>query len=105
MGAIHDLTTSYLQRPRTIVLAVVSAPSDFQVQSIGDLMRNPAVAQRMMGVITKPDGVLSNDDSLKMIELACNQDLQLGLGWHVVRNLSHEETDRSPKHKDLRILG
>jgi hypothetical protein len=63
-------------------------------------MRNPEIAQRMMGVITKPDGVLSQDDSLKMIELACNQDLQLGLGWHVVRNLSHEATDRSPKHRD-----
>ena len=100
MGSIHDLTRSYLQKPRTIVLAVVSATSDFQVQSIGDLMRNPEVAQRMMGVITKPDGVLSNDDSLKMIELACNQDLQLGLGWHVVRNLSHEKADLSPKHRD-----
>jgi hypothetical protein len=63
-------------------------------------MRHSEVAQRMMGVITKPDGVLSQDDSLKMIELACNQDLQLGLGWHVVRNLSHEATDRSPKHRD-----
>lgn len=63
VGAIHNLTRSYLQKPRTIVLAVVSATSDFQVQSIGDLMRDPEVAQRMMGVITKPDGVLSNDDS------------------------------------------
>ena len=100
MGAIHELTRSYLQKPRTIVLAVVSAMTDFQVQSIGNLMRSPEVAQRMMGVITKPDRALSQDDSLKMIELACNQDPQLGLGWHVVRNLSHEEGDRSPKHRD-----
>ncbi|GAB7336357.1 hypothetical protein MBLNU13_g09088t2 [Cladosporium sp. NU13] len=51
VGAIHNLTRSYLQKPRTIVLAVVSATSDFQVQSIGDLMRDPEVAQRMMGYL------------------------------------------------------
>ncbi|GAB7336358.1 hypothetical protein MBLNU13_g09088t1 [Cladosporium sp. NU13] len=63
VGAIHNLTRSYLQKPRTIVLAVVSATSDFQVQSIGDLMRDPEVAQRMMGII----------------EFTYNQDLQLEL--------------------------
>jgi hypothetical protein len=54
----------------------------------------------MMGVITRPDGAISKDDSLKMIELAYNKDPQLGLGWHVVRNLTHEEADRSPEHRD-----
>lgn len=78
----------------------MSATSDFQVQSIGDLMRNPKISKRMMGVVTKPDGVLSQDDAIKMIDLACNEDLKLGLGWHVVKNLSHEETDRSPQHRD-----
>jgi hypothetical protein len=63
-------------------------------------MRSPDIAQRMMGVITKPDGALSQDDALKMVDLASNEDLRLGLGWHVVRNLSHEEPDRSPKHRD-----
>lgn len=53
-----------------------------------------------MGVITKPDGALSQDDALKMVDLASNEDLKLGLGWHVVRNLSHEEPDRSPKYRD-----
>lgn len=89
-----------MQRPRTIVLAVVSATSDFQVQSVGDLMRNPEISNRMMGVITKPDGTLSRDDALRMIDLARNEDLKLGLGWHVVRNLSHEETDRSSEYRD-----
>lgn len=82
------------------MLAVVSATSDFQVQSVGDLMQIPEISKRMMGVITKPDGALSQDDALKMIDLARNEDLRLGLGWHVVRNLSHEETDRSPQHRD-----
>ena len=74
--------------------------SDFQVQSIGDLMQSSEIAKRMMGVITKPDRVLSQDDSLEMIALASNQGLQLGLGWHIIKNLSHEEADRSPKHRD-----
>jgi hypothetical protein len=63
-------------------------------------MRSPDIAQRMMSVITKPDGTLSQDDALKMVDLASNEDLRLELGWHVVRNLSHGEQDRSPKHRD-----
>lgn len=84
-GAIYELTRSYLQKPRTIVLAVVSATSDFQVQSVGVLMQSFEIAQRMMGVITKPDGALSQDDALKSIDLARNEELTLGFGWHVVR--------------------
>lgn len=98
--AVAALTRSYLQKPRTIVLAVVNATSDFQVQSIGDFMRTSEIATRMMGVITKPDGVLTHDDRLRMIDLACNQDLELGLGWHAVRNLDHEAADRSPENRD-----
>jgi hypothetical protein len=64
-------------------------------------MRSPKIAQRMMGVITKPDGALSRDDANKMVDLARNEELQLGFGWHVVRNLSHEEEDRTPEHRDL----
>ena len=63
-------------------------------------MRSTEIAQRMVGVITKPDGVLSQDDALKMVDLASNEDLRLGLGWHVVRNLSHEELDRSRRYRD-----
>ena len=64
-------------------------------------MRNPEIAQHMMGVITKPDGVLSQDDALKSIDMARNEELRLGFGWHVVRNLSHEAKDRTPEHWDL----
>jgi hypothetical protein len=74
--------------------------ADFQVQSVGHLMRSPDIAQRMMGVITKPDGALSQDDALKMVDLASNEDLKLGLGWHVVKNLLHTETDRTSKLRD-----
>lgn len=53
-----------------------------------------------MGVITKLDGALSQDDAQKMVDLAGNEELSLGLGWHVVRNLSHEQVDRSPASRD-----
>jgi len=43
-------------------------------------MRSPEIAQRMMGVITKPDGALSQDDALKSIDLARNEELRLGFG-------------------------
>lgn len=63
-------------------------------------MRSQETAQRMMGVITKPDGALSQDDALKMVDLAANEELRLGIGWHVVKNLSHEQVDRSPQFRD-----
>lgn len=63
-------------------------------------MRSRETAGRMMGVITKPDGALSQDDAQKMVDLAGNEEICLGLGWHVVRNLSHEQIDRSPTFRD-----
>lgn len=82
VDAIDRLAHAYLKNERTVVLAVVSAMADFQVQLIGNLMRTCGPAQaRMLGVITKPDGVLSKSDADKMIALARNQELQLGLGW------------------------
>lgn len=63
-------------------------------------MRSSETAPRMMGVITKPDGVLSQGDALQMVKFASNEELRLGLGWHVVRNLSHEQLDRSPQRRD-----
>lgn len=83
--AIESLAKSYLDKDRAIVLAVVNATSDFQVQLIGDLMRSSQAARsRMLGVITKPDGVLGNADADKMVSLARNEDLRLGLGWSVM---------------------
>lgn len=66
VDAIDKLAHSYLQNERTVVLAVVSAMSDFQVQLIGNLIRTAGPAQeRMIGVITKPDGVLGKSDADK----------------------------------------
>lgn len=82
VDAIDRLAHAYLKNERTVVLAVVNAMADFQVQLIGSLMRTSGPARaRILGVITKPDRVLGESDADKMISLARNQELQLGLGW------------------------
>ena len=84
VDAIDRLAHTYLKNERTVGIAVVNAMVDFQVQLIRNLMRTSGPAQaRMLGVITKPNGVLGKSDADKKIALARNQELQLGLGRYV----------------------
>lgn len=79
---IRELTTEYINNPRTVVIAVVSATADFQTQIIGNLISNSGEAKsRTLGVITKPDRVTERDDARRKIAVARNEELELGLGW------------------------
>lgn len=92
----------HILKPRTIILAVVNAMWDSVLQLIRDLINGPCATQkRTLGVITKPEGALEKEDFQKMVGLMSNKDLQLGNGWHVVKNLDHKTKDRSLKNRNL----
>ena len=101
-GRIKQLLTRYLENERTIVLAVINATADLELQEIGQLVARVSNAkQRTLGVITKPDRLETSGDQLNdVLHLARNETLHLGLGWHVLRNLPHEDRDRSPEHRN-----
>ena len=97
---IKQLVMKYLQDPRTIVLAIVDAQNNLENQEIIGLARQTA-KNRTLGVITKPDRLISGSDlEQNAISIAKNETLQLGLRWHVLSNLPHEDTDRSPLRRD-----
>ncbi|KAI1325842.1 P-loop containing nucleoside triphosphate hydrolase protein [Xylariaceae sp. FL0255] len=100
---VEELVLSYMKKPRSIILAVVSAKSDFALQQVTRHARalDPQ-GIRIMGLITKPDTLDVGSDSERFyVELAQNKDVKFSLGWHVLRNRSYSTRDASTTERDL----
>ena len=99
---VSELVDSYMRRPRTIILAVVSAQSDRALQAI--LKRAKAVdphGKRTMGLITKPDTLYPGSNSeTEFVKLARNEMTQFRLGWHVLRNRDYDTRNCSDAQRD-----
>ncbi|KAK8054613.1 P-loop containing nucleoside triphosphate hydrolase protein [Apiospora phragmitis] len=99
---VESLVLSYMRKPRSIILAVVSAKSDFALQQV---TRHARVLDpqgiRTLGLVTKPDTLDEGSDSERFyMELAQNKDVQFRLGWHVLRNRNYSERDTSTEERD-----
>lgn len=99
---ITDMVEEYVRNPRTIVLAVVSAKNDIANQIILSTTRKyDPDGQRTLGLITKPDLLKSGSQSeAQFIELANNSNINLRLGWHVIKNRDYEDRDTSSEIRD-----
>lgn len=92
---IFYLVKTYMQNPRTIILAVVSAKNDRDNQVIlADCKKIDTGGCRTMGIITKPDAITKRDIP-NWIDLAQNKQIYLEKGWHMLRNRGPEEMDFS----------
>ncbi|KAJ4307323.1 hypothetical protein N0V88_000706 [Collariella sp. IMI 366227] len=98
----EKLVLSYMKTPRTIILAVVSAKSDFALQQVTRHTREQDPrGKRTLGLITKPDTLDQGSDSEQFyIQLAQNKDVHFGLGWHVLRNRTYAERNDSAAARD-----
>ncbi|KAI0021407.1 P-loop containing nucleoside triphosphate hydrolase protein [Xylariomycetidae sp. FL0641] len=99
---VQSLVLSYMKKPRSIILAVVSAKSDFALQQVTRHARvlDPR-GMRTLGLITKPDTLDQGSDSERFfVELAQNKDVEFRLGWHVLRNRSYAMRDFSTAQRD-----
>lgn len=94
---VESITDSYINNPRTICLAVVTATNDYANQKILTKVREvDPEGKRTLGIITKPDHLPAGSGSEKsFIELAQNKDIAFELGWHVLKNRKFEETNYS----------
>ncbi|KAK4896329.1 hypothetical protein LTR27_005852 [Elasticomyces elasticus] len=99
---VRHLVEDYMGRPRSIILAVVSAKSDFALQEVTELARKlDPKGLRTLGLITKPDTLYAGSESkTAYLRLAQNKDVVLSLGWHVVMNRSFETRNISSKERD-----
>lgn len=102
VALVESLVLSYMKKPRSIILAVVSAKSDFALQQVTRHARalDPK-GVRTLGLITKPDTLDVGSDSERFyVELAQNKDVQFRLGWHVLRNRSYITRGASTAERD-----
>ncbi|TVY87611.1 Interferon-induced GTP-binding protein [Lachnellula willkommii] len=93
VGAITD---RYISEPRTICLAVVAGGSHHATQTILEKIKKvDPKGNRTLGIITKPDRIDGDGSKRAFLELAQNLDIQLKLGWHVIKNREAHEADHT----------
>ncbi|TKA25159.1 hypothetical protein B0A54_17674 [Friedmanniomyces endolithicus] len=88
------MVDSYLEKPRTIILAIVQAGNDIVNQSI---IRKSKLfdkaGQRTLGIITKPDLINAGAEG-RIAPLAKNQDTtKLQLGFLLLKNPTSKERE------------
>ncbi len=76
-ATVRKMVHSCMKRPRSIILAVVSAKSDFALQEVTELARHlDRKGSRTLGLITKPDTLDAGSDSeASYLKLAQNKDV------------------------------
>ncbi|KAK5102488.1 hypothetical protein LTR70_000344 [Exophiala xenobiotica] len=94
---VRNLVTSYVAQPRTVVLAILSCGSDYQVQGILDLLKGiDKSGERTLGVVTMPDMLKEGTPRFTAFKaLIDNRKWPLRLGWHVLRNPDFTEKQDS----------
>ncbi|KAH6866866.1 dynamin family protein-like protein [Alternaria rosae] len=100
---ILNLVKEYMENPRTIILAVVSAKNDYANQIILDHCRKiDEQGRRTLGIITKPDFLREGtDNELILLELAQNKDIYLERGWHILKNRDEDLFFSKGRYADL----
>ncbi|KAG6260087.1 hypothetical protein E4U49_005278 [Claviceps purpurea] len=99
---VRNLVLGYVRSPRSIILAVVSAKSDFALQEITQMAREvDPDGDRTLGLITKPDALdVGSDSEASYVKLAQNNDVVFRLGWHVLKNRDFKMRDASSAERD-----
>ncbi|KAI6778713.1 Interferon-induced GTP-binding protein Mx-like protein [Emericellopsis cladophorae] len=99
---VVSMVRSHMSRPRSIILAVISAKSDIAVQSVTKMLSEiDPKGRRTMGLITKPDTLYAGSESeSNFVELAHNKKKVCRLGWHVLRNRDYPERDFTGQQRD-----
>lgn len=99
---VRELVRSYMVKSLSIILAVVSAKSDFALQEVTQLAREiDSPGLRTIGLITKPDTLDAGSDSERAyLELAQNRDVHFRHGWHVLRNRDYNSRNSSNEERD-----
>ncbi|KAI9894518.1 MAG: hypothetical protein M1814_001872 [Vezdaea aestivalis] len=94
---VRSLVCQYMKNPRSIILAIITAKNDYANQIVlQHAKKHDPRENRTMGIITKPDTLLRNSESEKIINLAQNKEIQLKLGWHVLKNIDTGRADNGP---------
>ncbi|KAI2635646.1 P-loop containing nucleoside triphosphate hydrolase protein [Hypomontagnella submonticulosa] len=99
---VQSLVLSYMKNHRSIILAVVSAQSNFALQEVTQLAREiDHGGLRTLGLITKPDTLdVGSASERDYFELVQNRDVKFRLGWHVMRNRDFKSRNTTNEERD-----
>jgi hypothetical protein len=103
------MVQSYMENPRSVMLAVVPANVDVATQEILEMAVDvDPDGERTLGVLTKPD-LVDQGAEPRVIDLLEGRSHTLKLGWHVVRNpgqlqLADLSLDRGRLEQDFFIV-
>ncbi|KAF2187960.1 putative dynamin GTPase [Zopfia rhizophila CBS 207.26] len=99
---VRKLVEKYMSNTRSIILAIISAKSDYNLQEILDLAeRYDGKLERTLGIVTKPDTLEANSSEEEIyIEHINNERVKLQLGWHTLKNRNYETRDASDETRD-----
>lgn len=100
---VTDLVKSYMQNPRSIIMAVITAKNDFSNQIILKRARElDPEGSRTLGIITKPDTLVKGSVSeTSFLSLARNEEFEFKHGWHVVKNQDTAKGKLDPANRDM----
>lgn len=101
-GLVRQMIKDYMMNPGSIILAVVSARDDIANQEVPTMARSyDPEGKRTLGIITKPDTLPAGSESERdYFSLAHNQNVELKLGWHVLRNRDYETRNDSSDQRN-----
>ncbi|KAL4742516.1 P-loop containing nucleoside triphosphate hydrolase protein [Aspergillus similis] len=102
IGIVRGLTEKYMQNSRSIILAVISAKTDYHLQEVLNIAaRFDPGGKRTLGIITQPDILEANsEEEDTYLQFMKNEKVRLQLGWHALRNRSFETRDVSDNARD-----
>lgn len=97
---VKELVRRYMRQKRSIILAVVSARNDVELQLVTEMTTKiNSKGLRTLGIITKPDEIKDGAEK-QFLDLARNHTVHLRLGWHVHKNRDFTENETSRGQRD-----
>ncbi|KAF2723248.1 hypothetical protein K431DRAFT_194080, partial [Polychaeton citri CBS 116435] len=98
---VQRLVHRYMERPQSIILAIVNASNDVATQPVLEMARkcDPA-GSRTLGIVTKPDIIDEGDKPHVALNVANQGVIKLHLGWHILKNRGHLQRDHSADQRD-----
>jgi hypothetical protein len=99
---VRKLVEKYMSNSRSIILAIISARNEYNLQEILDVAeKHDPRHERTLGIITKPDTLQQHSEEEEAyIEYASNERKQLKLGWHTLRNRGSDQRSSTDEERD-----
>jgi Dynamin central region/Dynamin family len=99
MALVEKMVWDYIRDERTVILAVLPAPTDIATQSILTMAKEADPdGLRTMGVLTKPD-LVDKGAEQGVIDLIIGKRHPLRLGYCIVRNRGQAELDTASSER------